>query len=758
MKILTLVFLCFIPVCLCAQTYSVYGRVTDKESGETLIGVHIYSEDTEGGVRSGCASNAYGFYSIALEKGENVIVSSMIGYITSIDTLFIEKDMKMNLELKRENIRLEDVVVAAPSGKEGHTLLTPDKITAVPAIGGEPDLLKGLLFQPGVTSGNDGGNNLSVRGGNHWQNLYLLDEATIYNPNHALSFYSVFNMDATRQVDFYKSYIPPRFGGRLSSIVDVKMKDGNSKDYHFKGSVGLLSSKILAEGPIVKEKASFMIAGRYGYPGLLAKGLGALPFGNFYELKNTDIRFYDLNAKVNVFLNPGNRLFASFYTSGDHFYSDLMITDYVMNWNNTTATLRWNSIWNAKLNANTLFYFSNYKYDYTQFTDGRNYVWRSDMQSYSLQHKIDYYYSDRLKINAGLTGDYLVTRPGEIDRLNGTSNINPYRLERRQNLTVAAFAEGMYNWRERWFVNAGIRLNANYAFATSVLSDSWIVSPEPRLELRYKPRKNSSVWLTANYLTQQMHLLSNSSMGLPSDIWIPSNARLKPASAFQFSLGYEKSFAENMYTASVEGYYKNMRNVPDYKDNVDIFMNNEPENIVEMGQAYSTGVEFSLIKEKGKLTGWVNYTLSRTRNKINGINNNQAYAPVYDRPHNLKAVLSYRLSDRWSLSSTFALRSGMNVTIPVGYYQFQGVTFYEYGERNGYRAPLYHQLDVQLAYKPYSKGRWQSEWSFGVMNLYNRKNVFSLFAGRDEFAMTKFGTYKMYLYGMLPSVTYTIKF
>lgn len=762
MRQFILVILSCFPLLLSAQTYRIYGRVTDKETGEVLVGAHIYRIEEESfakKVMNGTVSNEYGFYSMALEQGKNLITCSMVGYVSLTDTFSMDKNRILNVELLKLDNRLENVVITSSfQKKESSAVLTPQQVAYIPTIGGEPDLLKGILFQPGVTEGNDGVNNLSVRGGNHWQNLYLLDEATIYNPNHALSFFSVFNTDATRQADFYKSYIPPRFGGRLSSIVDVKMKEGSIKDYHFKGTVGLLASKVLVEGPVVKDKASFMVAARYGYPGLLAKGVGKIPIGNLYKLENTDVRFYDLNAKVNLFVNPNNRLFASFYTSGDHFYSDLLITDYVMNWSNTTTTLRWNSIWSEKLNANTLFYFSNYDYDYTQFTDGRNYIWRSDMQSYSLQHKVDYYLSDKMKLNMGLIGEYFLIRPGEIDRWDNTSNIEPYRLEQRKNFTVNAFAEWSYNWRSDWAINAGLRMVGNYAFASSMLDKKWFFIPEPRLELRYKTAKNASLWLSSHYLAQQMHLLSNSSVGLPSDIWLPANARLKPATVWQISFGYERRVSDNMYLFSVEGYYKDSRNVLDYKDNVDIFMQNEPENLVNIGKAYSVGVELSVSKETGRLTGWANYTLSRTRNRIAGINNNQPYAPVYDRPHNLKAVVNYRLTNRWTVSSTFALRSGMNVTLPVGYYTYQGAVFYEYADRNGVRAPLYHQLDVQAVYRPFSKGKWQSEWSFGLMNVYNRKNVFSLFAGRDEFAMTKFNTYKMYLYGILPSVTYTIKF
>lgn len=742
-----------------SQTYRMYGNILDKETGEVLVGAHLYREN-KSGQKIGAITNAYGFYSMSVEAGKNTIHCSMMGYTTYMDTLWVERDTIVNIKLEKSSNALQDVVVYADAGnKSSYTSLTPTRINQIPTIGGDPDLLKGILFQPGVTSGNDGSNNLSVRGGNQWQNLYLLDEAIVYNPNHALSFFSVFNTDAIREANFYKSYIPATFGGRLSSIVDVKMKEGNNQSFHFKGSLGLLSAKALAEGPLIKDKVSFMVAGRYGYPGLMAKGIGSLPFiNNTSNLKNTDIRFFDLNAKINILINPANRLFASFYTSNDHFFSPMLIMDYIMNWGNTTSTIRWNSILNERLNSNTSFYFSNYTYDYTQFTDGRNYVWRSDMQSYTLQNKLDYYLSDRLKMNMGVLAEYFVTRPGEIDKLDDASNIRPYRMTQRRSLELSAYLEMKYNLHEKWLINGGLRLNANYGIANSVLPAKWFLRPEPRVELRYKADKQSSYFFTAHYMTQQMHLLSNSSVGIPSDLWLPSNAKLKPASALQFSLGYEKSFENNMYRLLAEVYYKKMRNVADYIDNADIFMNNEPENIVKAGSAYSAGLELSASKERGALTGSVSYTLSKTRNKISGINNSEAYAPVYDRPHNLKAVVNYEINSQWSVSSSFALRSGMNATMPVGYYMHQGAVFYEYTTRNGFRAPAYHQLDLQASYKPVTKKRWQTEWVFGLLNLYNRKNVFSLYTGRDHINLSKHNAYKMYLYGILPSVTYNIKF
>lgn len=753
------VFLTFCCFCcswiLKGQDYRIFGYITDLETGEVLEGVNVYRK----GVQEGVSSNVYGFYSWSLCKGKNVIIWSIVGYESKTDTLLVESDMKMNVRLKRSNVLLEDVDIIAQRRKySGHKRLLPEQLSWVPAVGGEVDLLKSIQFLPGIVGGNDGGNNISVRGGNQWQNLYLLDDAVVYNPNHSLSFFSAFNSTALREVNLYKSYIPSRYGGRLSSVLDMRMKDGNNKKIHFKGGVGLLSTKALLEGPIVKDKVSFLVSGRYGYPGSIAKVVSLLPWGNLASLKNTDIHFYDVNAKINAIVKEKSRLLFSFYTSSDHFMSSLLINDYVMDWRNMTSTVRWNYILNERMNLNTFFSFSDYRYNYKQIVDGQNYRWKSDIQSYSWQNKLDWFISDHIKMNVGFSAEYLKTIPGEIEKLSKMSAIISYRLDQRNNIQLAAFTELEWQLGYKWSLNGGVRFSANKASAPLAIPIHWMWNPEPRFELRYMPNRQSSIFLSSFYLTQQMHLLSTSSMGMPSDIWIPANNVLKPSSAIQLALGYERLSGDNKYTFSVEGYYKRMYRLPDYKDNVDFFMENEPEKIVDTGEGYSMGLELSLRKNKGKLQGEVNYTLSTTRIKMKQINDGDPYAPVYDRPHNLKMLLNYKFNEKWNISSTFALRSGMNVTIPVRRYIYQGSVFYEYTKRNAYRGPIFHQLDIQVNYKPFMTKRWQGEWGFGLMNVYNRKNVFTLFAGREKIDMTKQGIYKMYLYGILPSITYNIEF
>lgn len=757
MKKILIILLCFCSYSLLAQQRVIHGNVLDAKTGESVVGAYIFGKKSA----AGSISNAYGFYSVTFPADEVVFCCSMLGYELFKDTLPQTNNGTVTIRLNPIDYKLQDVVVYAPyQNHAGFHHLSASQIKRLPTMGGEPDLMKTLQFLPGVMSGNDGANNLSVRGGSQWQNLVLLDEAVVYNPNHSLSFFSVFNSDAVKQVDLYKAYIPLAYGGRLSSVMDIHMNEGNNKQLGIKGGVGLLASRLMVEGPIVKEKISFMVSGRYGYPGEVANFLSNIEtIGNdIQQLNGADIGFYDINAKVNAILNNKNRLFISFYNSKDRFKSAAFIDDYLMNWGNTTGTLRWNSTFNDKLNVNTTFCMSNYFYDYTQLADGQNYKWKSDMQSYALRNDWDYYFSNRVRIKSGINIEYFTTKPGEIDKVTESSNILPYVMESRQSLETVIYSELQLTMNPLWRIIGGIRLAGNYSYANTLLKEKLYLNPEPRFELQFVPDKTTTYSLSGIVTTQNMHLLSNSSIGIPSDIWVPANEKLKPSSAYQISAGYKKQLSNNQYTFSAEGYYKNMQNIVDYKDNANIFMNNKIEEQLEKGWADSYGIEFYLSKNHGPLTGWVSYTLSKATNHIKTVNNGKGYAPVYDRPHDLKLFGTYQISSKWWASSTLTLRSGMNVTMPISHYVYQGSAFYEYTERNGYRAPMFRQLDIAFTYRPEIKNRWQSEWVFGVMNVLNRKNVFSMYAGRDRLLLGKSGAYKMYLHGIMPSISYNFKF
>lgn len=724
-----------------SQKVILQGRVTDAETGEMLSDVNIINR----GNNYGTVSNSYGLYSLEVNKGVCVIQCSMLGYITITDTLNIYSNHTLNLALKPDNYLMQGVEVTAAKKHSGQLSLMQKDIQAFPMVGSEPDLIKTLQYLPGVVSGNDGANNISVRGNNQWGNLVLLDEAVVYNPNHALSFFSVFNNDAIQKVNLYKSYFPLKYGGRNSSIIDVRMREGNNKKRVINGTIGLISSKLMVEGPIKKGKTSYLVSGRVAYPGAIV--------GVLEELAGTKMTFYDVNAKINSVLDDKNRIYFSVYNGGDYTLFNKLVRGYEMKWGNTTATFRWNRIINEKLSANTNFVFSNYYYNYKSLPDGLKYLWKSNMQSYQVKSDLEYAKSNDLQIKGGISFNSFITMPGSITHWGDMANVIPYKMEKRRLFDLTMYGEASYRLPANFQLNAGVRLATLFSPALkSQYKAKMFVLPEPRLELIYNMDRKSRLYTSFTQASQSLHMLSNASIGLPSDMWVPANAKLKPSIMRQVTLGYEKSWREQLYTFSVEGYYRKTTNVTDYVDDANIFLNNQIEEQILSGSARSYGVEVYLSKNRGVLSGWVSYTLSRARNYIKGFKDTE-YPPTYDRPHNLKVFLNYKVGKKWTLASTFSYCSGMNLTLPMGQYYFQGIPFSIYSSRNGYRAPAFHQLDLS-ATKELRKG----SLSFSIINVYNRKNVFSIYAGRDRYSPEAPIINKMYLYGAVPSISYSFKF
>lgn len=723
-----------------AQRVVIQGRITDAQTGEILSDVNIIDKKSGKGV----VSNSYGVYSIDAEKGKCILQYSLLGYITRCDTLLVETNRKMDIKLNPDIYLIQSVEITASRKHSGQMHLSQKDIQALPMVGSEPDLIKSLQYLPGVVSGNDGTNNISIRGNNQWGNLVLLDEAVVYNPNHALSFFSVFNNDAIQKVDLYKSYFPLKYGGRNSSIIDVRMREGNNRERKISGTVGIIASKLMIEGPIKKEKTSYLVSGRIAYPGVIV--------GMFEQLSGTKMTFYDVNAKINSIVDDKNRVFFSVYNGGDHTLFNKLVRSYAMNWGNTTATLRWNRIINEKLSANSSVVFSNYYYNYKSLADGLKYLWKSNMQSYQIKSDLDYMVSNGLQIKTGFSLNGFVTMPGSITHWGDFSNVVPYKMKKRYMFDFAAYGEASYRFFSDFRLNAGVRLSALYTPAVDRFKSKVFLLPEPRVELVYNPDNNSRLYTSYTCASQNLHMLSNASVGLPSDMWVPANSKLKPAVMNQVTLGYGVDLLERSYTFSLEGYYRKTNHIVDYKDNAEIFLNNKIEDQIETGYSRAYGVEFYFAKNTGPLTGWVSYTLSRARNYVKGIKDME-YPPVYDRPHNLKVFVNYRAGRRWSFASTFSYCSGINLTVPIGQYFFQGIPFSIYSSRNGYRAPAFHQLDIS-ATKEFKK----SSWIFSLTNIYNRKNVFSIYTGRDRDDSTKPMINKMYLYGIVPSVSYNFKF
>lgn len=725
-----------------AQHLIVRGRVTDAKTGEALPDANVLERKS---VR-GMATNAYGLYSISLPQGRCELQCSMLGYITWKDTLTLTENTVVNIALQPDEYLLKGIEVVGNRRHSGQFALDAKAIRALPTVGGEADLMKSLQFLPGVQSGNEGANNISVRGGGQWGNLVLLDEAVVYNPTHALSFFSVFNNDAIQKVNLYKSFFPLKYGGRSSSVIDVRMREGNSKQSERSASIGLIASKILLEGPLKKGKASYLVSGRFGYPGPVAGLVGTK------LASKPEMLFYDVNAKVNWAWNDRNRVFLSLYSGGDHTSFHKLVRGYGMDWGNTTATLRWNHVLSSRTNVNTSAIFSNYYYRYKSLSDGLHYLWKSNMQSYQLKSDWETHFSNTFSLKSGINLHAFTTMPGAVEKYGDDSNVIPSRLSSRNLWDAALYAEGGYRFLPHFQLTAGLRLSMLHAPSSSAYGAKTYVVPEPRGELSYTPNSSHRFTLSYTQAAQSIHMLSTSSVGLPSDMWMPANALLQPAVMRQAAVGYEYNFAQKSYTLSVEAYARRTRHVVDYKENADIFQNNQIETEVESGWAEGGGVEFYLSKNQGVLTGWLSYTLSRVRNHIGG----EEYRPAYDRPHNLKLFLDWKINNRWSLSSTFSYASGMNLTLPVGKYHFQDAVFYIYSDRGGYRAPAFHELNLATTY-------WvkqdRSSLTLSVNNAYNRKNAFSVYAGRDgDTTMDDSRIYKMYLYGIVPSLTYTFKF
>lgn len=733
-------FFCFCVWEVSAQKVTLQGRITDAQTGEVLSDVNVV--DRKSGI--GVASNVYGIYSIDIEKGICHLQCSMLGYVTQTDTLNLSAKGVLNFALKPDLFLLQGVEVIANRKHGGQLNLSQKDIQALPMVGSEPDLIKSLQYLPGVISGNDGTNNISVRGNNQWGNLVLLDEAVVYNPNHALSFFSIFNNDAIQKVNLYKSYFPLKYGGRNSSIIDVRMREGNNQERKISGTVGLIASKLMVEGPIQKGKSSYLVSGRVAYPGAVVSV--------FEELSGTKMTFYDINAKINSVIDEKNRIYFSVYNGGDHTVFNKLVRGYAMNWGNTTGTLRWNRIVNEKVSANTSAIFSNYYYSYKSLADGLKYLWKANMQSYQLKSDLEYSKSNTLQLKGGASLHGFVTMPGSITQWGDISNVVPYEMKKRYSFDFTVYGEATYKFLPDFELNGGIRLTALHTPAVAQYKAKTFFLPEPRLELAYYLNRDNRFHTSFTQASQSLHMLSNSSAGLPSDMWVPANAKLKPSVMRQVTLGYEKDLMSRAYTFSVEGYYRKTNRMIDYIDDANIFLNNKLEDQIQTGSSQSYGIELYLSKNRGALTGWVSYTLSRARNHIQGIKDTE-YPPVYDRPHNLKVFLNYKVGRKWTLASTFSYCSGMNLTLPIGQYYFQGIPFSIYSSRNGYRAPAFHQLDFS-ATKELRKG----SLVFSVTNVYNRKNVFTIYAGRDMYSVGAPIINKMYLYGVVPSISYNFKF
>lgn len=772
MGLLLLCWLLAWPV-LAQEKVTVSGHVKDQSSGEGLIGASVSVQELPG---VGAGTNEYGFYSLTLPKGNYTLVYSYIGYRSWSTPVALQASRQLEVELALDATALQEVQISAR--QEDHNVRSLEMSTMklqmadlkrMPALLGEVDVVKAVQLMPGVQTAGEGTSGFYVRGGGGDQNLILLDEAPVYNASHLMGFFSVFNADAIKDVQLYKGGIPAQHGGRLSSLLDIRMKEGNNKKMQVAGGIGTISSRLTLEGPLAREKSSFLLSGRRTYADVF--------FGLSQDenIKGNQLYFYDLNAKLNYTLSPKDRLFVSGY-----FGRDVAATqDFLMNWGNATATLRWNHLFHDRFFANTTFIFSDFDYALGSKARESEFTWKSRIVDYGLKNDYTYFLNPQNQLRFGLQATYHDFMPAQVTP-GPESYINEIKLNATKALEGALYLSNEQQLSSRLSLDYGLRLSGfanigpgkvytyDQAFETPVDTLSYgrfekiksYGGLEPRLAARYELSGGSSVKASYNRTRQYLHLVSNSTSALPIDVWIPSSSYVKPQVADQVAAGYFRNFRDNMFESSVELYYKWMDNQLDYKDYAEIFLNDRLETQLLTGTGQAYGAEFFLRKQKGLLTGWLSYTLSKTERTVPALNNGQAYPMRYDRRHSGNLVLNYQLSPRVHLGANWVYATGGAVTMPVGRYEYNGKTYPVYSSRNGYRLPDYHRLDLSATYeKPRTEHKkYGSSLTLSVYNAYARKNAFSIYFRENPDDRSKTEAMKMYLFGLVPSLTYNFNF
>ncbi len=750
-----------------AQTkFTISGSIKDKKNGEALIGATVKVADNPA---IGTASNEYGFYSLTLAGGTYKIIVEYVGYKAQELSITLDKKSGYDFALSPSDNELATVTVTSKantitSAQMGMTKLNVAELKELPVLFGEKDVMKIVQLLPGVAPVSEGGSGFYVRGGAADQNLILLDEAVVYNPSHLLGFFSTFNSDAIKDVTLYKGSEPAQFGGRLSSVLDVKMNDGNNQDYHVSGGIGLISSKVNIEGPIKKDEGSFLLSARRTYADVFLK------LSSDTTIKKSILYFYDLNTKLNYKLSKKDRIYLSGYFGQDNLG---LGTTFGIKWGNATGTLRWNHLVSDKLFSNTSLIFTDYSYDININNSGISANIHSEIRDWNLKEELELFANPNNSIKFGISSVYHTITPGVITGTNILSTTQPDKLSWENALYVSN------SWKasKKLNVDYGVRLSAFSVLGGSNLynlnSDGSIkdtmhytssqivqtfVNPEPRVSASYLLDDVSSIKAGYARNTQSMHLISNSNASNPTDKWVSTNNIIKPEISDQFSVGYFRSLKNDKFELSVETYYKNMQNVVDYRNNANILTNSaiEPQLLFGQGRAY--GLEFLLRKKVGNLTGWVSYTLARTESQISGINSDKWYPARQDRTHDLSLVAIYKISKKWTVSGDFVYYTGNAVSFPSGKYQVDNQTVFLYTERNGYRMPAYNRLDLGATKQLKQHKKFSSELSFSIYNAYGRMNPYFIQFKEDPDNANKTQIVQTSLFRWVPSISYNFKF
>lgn len=778
---ITVVFLSCSLVTWAQEKFTLNGYVKDASNGEELIGVSVYVP----ALKAGTVTNSYGFYSLTLPKGNYDVQFSYLGYTIHKLSVTLDRAIENNVQLMSEAEMIEEVVISERAIDENvvslqmsKNTLDMNRVRKLPALFGEVDIIKNIQMLPGVITAGEGTSSFYVRGGSADQNLILIDEAPIYDPSHLFGLFSVFNADVIKDSELYKGGIPARFGGRLSSILDVRTKDGNNKEFHGSGGIGSMAARLMVEGPLKKEKSSYIISARRSYVDVFLKMAG----------EDNLVNFYDVNAKFNWKANNSNRFFAAFYSGRDAFkFGD----DFGFQWGNTTGTLRWNHLFSDRLFSNLTVIASNFDYKLELKDPTQGFKWTSDLQELSVKYDLAYF----INTNNELTFGYHVTgrrfSPGRISPNSDASIFEEVELQHMYALDHAFYISNQQRVTNKLSLDYGLRLsifqnvgpydqytyldpqdNINIDHSDTLKYGAWdniktYVNLEPRVGIRYILSEGQSLKLSYNRMVQNTHLIAAGTVPVPFNTWNPSGYYLKPQIADQVAAGYFRNFAENKYELSVETYYKDISNVTDFADNAEVFFNEDLPTEYRQGKSWSYGAELMLARREGKLTGSVGYTWSKTMRRIEGVNLGRTFPASYDRRHVVNIQAAYDLSPQWSFGANFTYSTGRPTTVPTAKFEYQNYNPDVITERNGYRLPAYHRLDLSATYNPRPKGgrKWRGQWVLSIYNVYNRANPFTIYTrttknndgdvigdGRTKEARM------IYLFPILPSITYNFKF
>lgn len=768
---------------LSQNRYTLSGFIKDSLNGETLIGANITVE----GKTKGISSNQFGFFSITLDEGNYVFICSFIGYQPKLISVNLDGNKQLTVNLLPSVTLSQEVIVTSKkrdanvkNAQMGKFTLPIEQIKTIPAFLGEVDLLKTIQLLPGIRNAGEGSAGLYVRGGGPDQNLILLDDAPVYNSGHLFGFFSIFNSDAIKNVSLIKGGMPAQYGGRLSSVLDIAMKEGNNQKFQLDGGIGLIASRFSLQGPIKKDKASFIISARRTYIDAITK-----PFikssSQFY---GSGYYFYDLNAKANYRFSDKDRLYLSGYFGRDvfDFVNGRQSLNVNIPWGNATGTLRWNHVYNRKLFGNTTAVYNDYNFTFKAAQNNFEVKLASGIRDVSLKQDFDLYPFTGHKIKFGGIYTYHKFTPSVVSGKQDSIVFNPNNAQTKFANEAALYIQDDWELNDKVKLNAGIRYswfqqigafkiyktddNGNRLDSTVFKKGQSVKTYggiEPRFTIRYALNDETSVKASVTRNLQYIHLVSNAGTTLPTDIWVPSTYKVKPQISYLYATGIFKNFKDNMYETSIEVYYKQMQNQIEYQEGYTPNTLEDTENFFTFGKGWSYGTELFINKTKGKLTGWVGYTLSFTWRKFAALNFGEKYPAKYDRRNDLSVVAMYELSKKWKFSASFVYGSGNAATLPQRFYIINGILTQEYSRINEYRLPAYHRLDLSATYIPgkNEKRKWKSEWVFSIYNTYSRQNPYFIYFDQNGSALNgslSIQAKQVSLFPIIPAVTWNFKF